>query len=61
VFTGALHQNEADAGNLNAGRTITTFTHAASNFAAGLFSAPGTPAASAGPPSAEKVRISFGR
>jgi hypothetical protein len=58
VFTGSFHQNQADAGNVGAGRTITSFVHTASNFAAEAFSAPG-PAASAGPPSAEKIRLSF--
>jgi len=59
VFTGSFSQNQADAGNLGAGRTITTFTHTASSFATGLFSAPASAEASAGPPSAEKIRISF--
>jgi hypothetical protein len=59
VFTGSFSQNQADLGNVGAGRTITTFTHTGANFAAELFSAPGPPAASAGPASAEKIRISF--
>lgn len=59
LYTGSFNQSQADAGNIGAGRTITTFTHTASSFAAEAFRAPGTPAASAGPPSADKIRISF--
>jgi hypothetical protein len=59
VFTGSFHQNQADAGNVGAGRTITNFVHTASSFATGMFNAPGAPVASAGPPSQDKIRMSF--
>ena len=61
VFTGSFSPGDMDKGNLGAGRTITTFTHAASAFAHELFAAPGAPIASAGSPSAQKIRLSFGR
>jgi len=41
IFIGSLGPGDIDTGALNAGRTITTFTHSASSVVSQLFSAPG--------------------